>query len=767
MKTKPLWGMIFLLVVATKIFCQDFYDIDTINTIELTFAESNWDELLDNLYAEGNEDRLLGTAIVNGIQYDSVGVRYKGNSSYNSSLIKNPLNIKLDYLIDDQEHQGYGTLKLANVYKDPSFVRETLSYEIARKYMPASQANYCKVWINGTYLGLYTNVQDVDKHFMRTHFYSDDNAYFKGELTNNNMQQETVVWGYWGADSSSYTPFFEIESDYGWKDLIDFLDVLNNNTNDIENYLNIDRHLWMLAFDILMVNLDSPVNFGHNYYLYKDDAGLFNPVIWDLNENFGVFTNLFGSNVSSITGIQQLDPFLNVENDNYPIISKILSEPAYQKIYIAHMKTIMDDVFSNGWYKTRAQELQSIIDTEVMNDPNKFYTYTDFKNNIDNSIGGGGPPGPGNQPIIGITELMQARLDFLNAQPEFLADPPVVHDISVNPSQVSAHSAVTITAGVDNADVVQMVYRYGATDAFVQARMYDDGNHDDGDAGDGIYGIAVNAGATGFQYYIYAENENAASFLPARAQYELFEINVQGDVVINEFMASNESTVTDANGEFDDWIELYNNTDETIQLGGYFLTDDNNDLTQWSFPDTVIAAHNYLIIWADKDDDQTGLHANFKLSASGEAIYLSNSDTSIVDQVTFSEQTDDRTTGRFPDGTGAFVQMEPTFAAANQGTSTDIKNEDKIPSQYILEQNYPNPFNPETNIRFYLPDQGRASVVIFNASGQQVTVIADEILSAGWYEYSWQANEFASGLYFYTFIVNGERIETKKMLLLK
>ena len=232
MKMVRMVAIFILWVLAlpvSALFAQDFYDINTINTIELKFEQSNWDELLDQLYANGKEERLLGTAIVNGITYDSVGVRYKGNSSYSPNNAKNPLNIKLDYMIDDQEHEGYGTLKLSNGFKDPSFVRETLSYEIARNYFPDSQSNYAKVTINGTTIGLYTSNQDVDKHFMQTHYYSGDHPFFKGELAGRQGQDVVKVWGYWGADSSNYKNYYEIESDQGWADLIDFLNRLNHN----------------------------------------------------------------------------------------------------------------------------------------------------------------------------------------------------------------------------------------------------------------------------------------------------------------------------------------------------------------------------------------------------------------------------------------------------------------------------------------------------------------------------------------------------------
>ena len=121
---------ILLGFLAISLFAQDFYDMGTVNNIQLFFTQTNWDQILDQLYAAG-EDRLLGSAIINGVAYDSVGVRYKGNSSYGANRNKNPFNIKLNHIINDQTIGPYGTIKLANGFSDPSFIRETLSYEIA------------------------------------------------------------------------------------------------------------------------------------------------------------------------------------------------------------------------------------------------------------------------------------------------------------------------------------------------------------------------------------------------------------------------------------------------------------------------------------------------------------------------------------------------------------------------------------------------------------------------------------------------------------
>ena len=149
--------------------------------------------------------------------------------------------------------------------------------------------------------------------------------------------------------------------------------------------------------------------------------------------------------------------------------------------------------------------------------------------------------------------------------------------------------------------------------------------------------------------------------------------SIAGDLVINEFMASNDATVADQDGEFEDWIELYNNTNTSIDLSGYFLSDDEADLSQWAFPaGTVIDANGYLIVWADDDEDQEGLHANFKLSASGESIFLVNTTGEVEDVISYAEQITDFSYGRFPNGTGDFQEMNPTFNAENSSSTVEL-----------------------------------------------------------------------------------------------
>lgn len=120
-------------------------------------------------------------------------------------------------------------------------------------------------------------------------------------------------------------------------------------------------------------------------------------------------------------------------------------------------------------------------------------------------------------------------------------------------------------------------------------------------------------------------------------------------IFINEFMASNDHTVADELGEYDDWIEIYNDNDAAINLSGYYLTDDFSDPFKWAFPDTVIAGKGFLLIWTDGDSEQGNLHAPFKLNSTGEEIGLFDGH-SFIDSLQFDAQTHDISYGRMPDG---------------------------------------------------------------------------------------------------------------------
>lgn len=265
-----------------------FFDINTIQQIETSFDQNNWDYIMDTAKA-GSESYLMAHWVkINGVQFDSAGVKYKGSSSYDPSFNKNPLHISLNEF-KNQSYQGITSIKLANSYGDPSMIREPLAYSILSNYMDCPRSNFPEVTINGSYTGLYANDASVNKKFCSTHFYSSGNTFIKGSPVLPGPFSKSSL-KYISADSSDYFGKYEMESDFGWNELSELCDLVTNDPENIENVINIDSALWMLAFNNVLVSLDSYIGwFSQNYYLYKDNSGHYNPVVWDLNMAFGGF----------------------------------------------------------------------------------------------------------------------------------------------------------------------------------------------------------------------------------------------------------------------------------------------------------------------------------------------------------------------------------------------------------------------------------------------------------------------------------------------
>jgi hypothetical protein len=100
----------------------------------------------------------------------------------------------------------------------------------------------------------------------------------------------------------------------------------------------------MLAFDNVMVNLDSYIGkFKQNYYLYQDDNGRFNPIIWDLNMSFGVFSDNGTTNLTTTTAKAQMTHLLHANDAAWPLVQKLLAVPSYKRKYLAHFKTILEE----------------------------------------------------------------------------------------------------------------------------------------------------------------------------------------------------------------------------------------------------------------------------------------------------------------------------------------------------------------------------------------------------------------------------------------
>ncbi|MFT4526497.1 MAG: hypothetical protein ACI85F_002671 [Bacteroidia bacterium] len=687
--------LIAILCLNSAFGQSSFYDTDSLQEIRITFYESNWDEILDQFYVDGDEERLTCDVEINGELLDSVGIRYKGFSSVATDRIKNPFNIKLNHVYGGQDYDGFNKVKLSNVIQDPSFLREVMSYEIGRKYMPASRANYAEVYINDVYWGLYTNVEAVADDFLNNHFGENHGPFFKCNPAALDFDGENANLGNsFGTDSSAYYSFYDLKSDNGWTELYHLIDTLNEHPTEIEALLNVDRTLWMHAFNYSVINFDSYVGYAQNYYVYQDGHGHFQPILWDLNMSFASYRLADASehwDGFTIDEAKTMDPLLHLNSVSVyerPLMRILFENDTYKRMYLAHMRTIMDENFDNQLYATRGAELQNLIDQSVLNDTNKFYGYDDFQNNLNSTV-----TDLINYP--GLTDLMDARNVYLSTYTGF-PGAPSISNVLPSTSNISLGGSVSITAELVDEQEVYLAYRYGGTGPFSTASMFDDGTQNDGGSGDGTYGVTLTDIGNDLHYYVYAQNDSAGRFSPERAAYEYYELNSfiePGDLVINEISALNESVAADGNGNFDDWIELFNTTQFPISTANLYLTDTIANLDKWELPNATIEPNGYMIIWADEEGEEGEDHANFQLSSTfGETLILSYENQGIIDSISFGEQVADVSFGRLPNGTGPWVAMEPTFNFNNDHVSVDDLNKS---SKLTV---FPNPTKDMVNV---------------------------------------------------------------------
>lgn len=498
----------------------DFYDVNKIPEIKLLIKQPKYDKVLDSMKIYG-EGMIIADAIIDGQTFKSVGVRYRGNSSYGFGNKRNPWHIKLNYVNKNQNYQGITSIKLSNALRDPSMLREVLGYEIAGKYMIAAKCNYTKLYINGTYSGLYVNVESIDDQFFERNYGSKTNTSFKcspeaNTSSNPGCMNKVYASLVYESDPNCLLPNYTLRSESGWDELMQLTKTLEEDPANVSKILDVDQTLWMLAFNNVLVNLSSYTgNVSQNYYLYKNNTGHFSPIIWDLNLCFGSFKNTgIGGKDLNLKQLQEMDPLLHLDNTSKPLISKLLGIKEYKLMYLAHMRQIYEENFLDGSFEKRAQELQKKIRKAYLDDPYKEYQIIDFDKSINQTIGS-------KSKIPGLLELMDKRVKFLRKHDAFKVLPSNV--IEINPKTRATFDNQTMTSFIlqvklDNFPKRCIVY-YRADDKsdYQTAVLYDDQTNGDVTAADDIYTGTIDPKGQfdKISYYIYTENSGAGSFYPA------------------------------------------------------------------------------------------------------------------------------------------------------------------------------------------------------------------------------------------------------------
>lgn len=644
---------------------QDFYDPTVLRTVEIDFQDTNWWQLLQQNYQ--SQTNILADLTVEGVTYPDVGVRIRGNTSFFAlppGSEKVSLNIETDFVNADQDVMGYRNLNFNNAFTDPTFCREVVYMNVLAKWIPSGRANHVVVELNGQNWGVYANVQQFDKTMLEEFFEDEDGLRIK--MPNNpggpGLQFQ-------GTNPNSYNQY-EIKDDGGFANPIDQLielceaiDTFNpTNWNLIDDYCAVDPSIWTVVMENLFADDDSYINKGADFVVYQNPIdGRSHILQTDGNETFK------NANWSL---------FFKFNSSSKPFLNNVLSNPELRQRYVAHMRSVLHELdWANLGPVVNAH--RQLIDAAVQADPKKLYTYNQFVNNFTSSVSIGGFGGN----VMGLQQFANQRYNLLATNVEMLASAPAIASVQPNGDQPGTTVTVRalVNAPVDPVASVRLYYRESPELGWRRTPMFDDGMHNDGAAGDRLYGADLPfQGVPGqrIAYYVEAISANAfgsSSYFPERAENAPsileFDLSPTGsDIVINEVMAQNQNGIQDASGSFEDWFELYNRGTTTVDLSGMYLSDSLDQPTKWQIPaGTLLAPGEFAFYWADDDVAEGPNHTAFKLSASGELVALFDTDgATLVTSFEFGQQLPDVSTGSLFDGTeGTYALYSPSPDASN------------------------------------------------------------------------------------------------------
>ena len=637
------------------------YDAYTLRTLYLRFHHEDWYEQMNAFYRTDIE--VPAELIVDGEVYPEVGVHFRGSSSYFTvDSKKKSFNIAVDYAEDGQRLYGYKTLNLLNGHVDASFLREVLYNRIAQDYIPAMKTNLVKLVINGENWGVYINLQQYNKDFLAEWFGTRDGIRWKigpgggGALT------------YSGDSPERYQEAYQLKTnnvEEPWEDLIRLCKMLDDTTPDAElvenlpSLLNVDQVLWQLAVSNVFMDDDSYIHKGGDYTIYQDVNGRFHLVPHDNNESMrfarrgGRGGPGGGWSWGELTD-GMVSPVTHQNNRARPLIKRLLSNPQWRARYLAHVRTVVNEWLDWGVLGPIVNEYIELIDAEVQQDDKKLYGYDEFKNSAPEDL----------------RDFVNRRREYLLKHPELDRPTPKILSVNIESETDPIQSnPVLVKATLDESVTVDSVSLYYSTKPHVVFNEVPMTKRGGGYVGN----IPAFPPETTVYYYVEAnavKTYGTTDFSPARAEPNAAQYRVSPPIVINELMAVNTNSLTDPQGQYEDWLELHNLTNDTVDLSGMYLTDKIDNLRKWAFPEnTTIPERGYLLVWLDENGKaEIGLHANFKLSGNGETVALVDTDTrgnQVLDSVTFEKQERDVALGRWPNGSGELRHVQTTPGKEN------------------------------------------------------------------------------------------------------
>jgi len=434
--------------------------------------------------------------------------------------------------------------------------------------------------------------------------------------------------------------------------------------------------------------------------------------------------------------------FVNKNGNLFKLYEQMLKLPEYKDRYTYYVEQIIENYYNNENLDPMLDEMRNRLTPFRIPDSyaSKDYGFqiADFNNSYEDFSD--------SHVKYGLKEFIEKRRNRANQQMDDYDIVPIMKSLNFD-------------HGIDFVSITADIIDDNAVDNAILHYSLDNQNWQEVELSlqsNGLYQNSVSISSPGvMQYYIrVSDDSNQSRNYPICGDAEInIGYRQTPSLVINEFMASNNESYPDENGEYDDWIEIYNADSESIELSQYYLSDNIENPNKWQMPEVTLAPDAYIVVWADEDGSQGDRHANFKLQKDGETIGIyDNEDNNFapVDFIEFGAQETDVSFGRSPNGFGEFAVLDFISPNANNDINTDVIDLDR----QVLNV-YP---NPTSDIIFVDSKYHGARYRIYNINGS--------LVMKGLYDIAIDINRLPTGIYQLE-IIDGVDVMTEKIVVVE
>lgn len=334
------------------------------------------------------------TAVIDGEEFEQIGLRAKGNNSLRLTgeygLSRYSLKLEFDQFLDGGNYYGLDKFSLDASFQDNSYLKTYMAYQMmAFMQVPAPLCSYVWVTVNGVDWGLFLAVEEPEEAFARRNFGNDYGKLYKPDYRSLNEQNADIALQYIDDSPDSYPGIFENAkfktSPADQQRVIEALKTLSTGEN-LEGAVNVDQVLRYFTVQVFVMNWDSYLGHtGHNYFLYEQD-GVLSMLPWDYNLAFGTYALGMTNPIKDPNILINYPINTPAEGEvmlNRPLYHNLMQHEEYFDQYRQYFDQLVSEYVESGRFEAVLRQTEALIAPYVQKDPTAFCSFEDHQLAVD------------------------------------------------------------------------------------------------------------------------------------------------------------------------------------------------------------------------------------------------------------------------------------------------------------------------------------------------------------------------------------------------